>query len=259
MVDQEPQEIIGKKEKARKRGGKSFPVLSFNEALVLAKGIVEHSAGKQMRRLTLFDKLKRSPTSGPSRLLVTISVRYGLTTGSYAAEYIAITNDALTILSGTSSESECRQQSFQLAIQQQSVFQQLYERLKGKRLPALDVIKDELAQIGVPVGDRGAAAEVFIQNIKDLQLIHEISGKDTLLPIEQVLEELPSDRQPPARVIEEEPITESKAAGAEKQKVKVEPNIQLNIEIHIAADTQNDKIKVIFENMKKYLLTRNNE
>lgn len=38
-------------------------------------------------------------------------------------------------------------------------------------------------------------------------------------------------------------------------KVKIAPNLQLNIEIHIAADTPDDKIETIFKNMKKYLLT----
>jgi hypothetical protein len=37
-------------------------------------------------------------------------------------------------------------------------------------------------------------------------------------------------------------------------KVKVAPSLQLNIEIHIAADTPDDKIKTIFKNMKEYLL-----
>jgi len=40
----------------------------------------------------------------------------------------------------------------------------------------------------------------------------------------------------------------------EKGRVKVEPKIQLNIEIHIAPDTPDDKIETIFKNMKKYLL-----
>lgn len=38
-------------------------------------------------------------------------------------------------------------------------------------------------------------------------------------------------------------------------EVKVAPSLQLNIEIHIAADTSDDKIETIFKNMKKYLLT----
>jgi hypothetical protein len=41
---------------------------------------------------------------------------------------------------------------------------------------------------------------------------------------------------------------------AEEGRVKVEPKIQLNIEIHIAPDTPDDKIEKIFKNMKQYLL-----
>jgi len=45
-----------------------------------------------------------------------------------------------------------------------------------------------------------------------------------------------------------------KLEGKEEHRVRVEPRIQLTIEIHIAADTPDDKIKKIFENMKTYLL-----
>lgn len=40
----------------------------------------------------------------------------------------------------------------------------------------------------------------------------------------------------------------------EQHKVKVEPNIQVNVEIHIAPDTPDDKIEAIFKNMRRYLL-----
>ena len=52
------------------------------------------------------------------------------------------------------------------------------------------------------------------------------------------------EKQPPKYIREE----------AEEGRVKVEPKIQLNIEIHIAPDTPDDKIETIFKNMKKYLL-----
>ncbi len=42
-------------------------------------------------------------------------------------------------------------------------------------------------------------------------------------------------------------------------RIDLEPNIQVNIGINIAADTPDDKIRVIFENMKKYLLTKDRE
>ena len=38
-------------------------------------------------------------------------------------------------------------------------------------------------------------------------------------------------------------------------EVKIAPSLQLNIEIHIAADTPDDKIETIFKNMRKYLLS----
>ena len=39
------------------------------------------------------------------------------------------------------------------------------------------------------------------------------------------------------------------------KQVNISPKLQLNLEIHIAADTSDEKIESIFKNMKKYLLT----
>ena len=265
MKDKSDSETIANKDEARKRGAKLFPVMSFEDSLVLAKGIVEHSAGKQMRRLTLFDKIQKSPTSGPSRLLVTTSNRYGLTTGSYTAEYIAITEDASTILSETSSQKERYQKRFQLAIQQQDIFQKLYERLKDKRVPAIDVIRDELEQLGVPVNDRNLAATLFLQNVRDLGLIREMSGKETLVTVDLALEELPDEKPKNTSILKEKQETQKEDTHEPKQEEKLvhsfnlEPNITVNIGINIAADTKPDTIKLIFENMKTYLLTKDND
>lgn len=38
-------------------------------------------------------------------------------------------------------------------------------------------------------------------------------------------------------------------------RIKVEPNVQINIEIHIAHDTPDDKIETIFKKMRQYLLS----
>jgi len=55
-------------------------------------------------------------------------------------------------------------------------------------------------------------------------------------------------------VAPEEPSPKYRRREAEEGGVKVEPKIQLNIEIHIAPDTPDDKIEKIFKNMKQYLL-----
>ena len=40
--------------------------------------------------------------------------------------------------------------------------------------------------------------------------------------------------------------------------VKIDPNLQLNIQIHIHPDTPEEKIEAIFKNMRKYLLVKGN-
>lgn len=48
-----------------------FPPFNLEENLAIAKTIWESNSGKPMRRLTIFDDLKRSPSSSTSRALVT--------------------------------------------------------------------------------------------------------------------------------------------------------------------------------------------
>jgi hypothetical protein len=80
-------------ESGRVRGVRSFPAATFEEALVIAEAIQKFASGQQrVRKLTLFDKLGKTPDSGPSRQLITNSSRYGLTKGGYQAEFIELTS-----------------------------------------------------------------------------------------------------------------------------------------------------------------------
>jgi hypothetical protein len=47
--------------------------------------------------------------------------------------------------------------------------------------------------------------------------------------------------------------------GEKVANVKVNPNLQLNIQIHIDPNTPEDKIEAIFKNMKKYLLPKDEQ
>src|SRR5205809_1191680 len=96
---------------------RSFPAATFEEALTLAKAIQDIAAGQKIRRLTLFDKLGKSPDSGPSRQLVTNSSKYGLTKGSYKAEYIELTPEGRTATSSEVQPQEQLRARFKLAIE----------------------------------------------------------------------------------------------------------------------------------------------
>jgi hypothetical protein len=78
---------------ARKRTVRPFPAATFEEALEFAKELFVVGSGQSVRRLTLFDHLGKAPDSGPSRMLITNSNKYGLTKGSYVAEQLELTAD----------------------------------------------------------------------------------------------------------------------------------------------------------------------
>ena len=113
----------------RQRSTKPFPVTKFEDVQVLPKSVLEHGVNGRIRRTTLFDRLGRSPDSGPSRQLVTDSGKYGLTSGGYNAEYISITEAATEILSEDQMPKEALPEKFNCAIGQFDIFRQTYDKL----------------------------------------------------------------------------------------------------------------------------------
>jgi hypothetical protein len=167
----------------RKRTVRPFPASSFKEACELAEAIVQISGGaREVRRITLFDHLKRSPDSGPSRQAVTNSARYGLTVGSYKAEMLKLTDDGFTAVSPEASPRERARAQFRLAIDGTSAFKALYERFSNNKLPTQQVMKDALvADEGFSDTDAKQAVELFIVNAREIGLLRTLSGAERIL------------------------------------------------------------------------------
>jgi hypothetical protein len=190
----------------RQPGAAEFPPLPIESAMDLAKGIQEHGAGESMRRLTLFEKLDKAPDSSASRMMITNSNRYKLTQGGYQADIINLTNEGKLATSPDVSEVEKRKALFQLAIQSIEPFRYLYERLKGKRLPSPEVMRDWLGDAKVAEKDRKVCVEVFVENAKFLGLLRTISGAERLLSIEHVIEELEGKKPAAIMAIEQQRV-----------------------------------------------------
>lgn len=168
-----------------------FPAASFEEALTIANAIQKHAAGQKVRRLTLFDQMSKSPDSGPSRQLIVNSNKYGLTKGSYAAEHLELTPDGKLATGSDVAPDAKLKVRFKLAIEKIAPFRALYEAQKGNRLPAASVLEDLAKEQGVPEADAKECVEMFIVNTKFLGLLRPIAGAERIIPVEQIMEELP--------------------------------------------------------------------
>jgi hypothetical protein len=168
---------------------RAFPASSFGEAIILATAIWQYAAGERVRRLTLFDSLNKSPESGPSRQLVTNSGRYGLTTGSYASEYLELTPKGSIASNPESPPAERLRAQFELSIEGIPAFAALYENYRGKKLPGHAVVRDFLKEHGVPDANTQECLDTFVVNSKQLGMLRTIGGAERIVSIEQLIEE----------------------------------------------------------------------
>ena len=98
-----------KKAAAKSRKARPYPASSFADALVLGEAIMLHAAGDRVRRLTLLQKMEKSPNSGTTKMMITNSGKYGITKGSYAAEFFELTPQGRIIVDTTKDQNERRQ------------------------------------------------------------------------------------------------------------------------------------------------------
>lgn len=184
----------------RQRRTPLFPAATFEDAIELATAIYEAGAGQPVRRVTLFDQLARSPDSGPSRQLVTNSAKYGLTTGSYKAEFLELTPLGLQAVADDSSPAAKLRARFKLAIESVEVFRTLYETYLGNRLPAQAVLADKAREVGVPDEDLNECIETFTVNTKFVGVLRSISGAERFVSIDTVIDDfLPTGPAPAQR------------------------------------------------------------
>jgi hypothetical protein len=177
------------KQLRKRRKERLFPALTFEESLTIPNAIQKFAAGQKVRRITLFEKLDEEPDASGSRRLITASGQYGLTKGSYQAEFLELTPEGNEATSDVVSSAKRLQARFKLAIQNHAPFKFLYEKLTGNRMPAKEVLADHLNDVNVDEEDKAECIDTFILNLKFLGLLKTIAGSERIISIEQALEE----------------------------------------------------------------------
>ncbi|UXX84352.1 hypothetical protein [Roseovarius pelagicus] len=184
--------VKGVKSAKKGRTVRNFPASTFVDAEEFAHAVFDVGGGQAVKRLTLFDQMGKSPDSGPSRMMITNSGKYGLTTGSYKAEEISLTSDGLKVVSEQIAAREKERARIDLAILGVTPFKGVYESLIGNKLPASAVLEDRIKEFGVADGSANEAVDTLIVNLRDVGLLKTLSGAERVITVDARLDELPA-------------------------------------------------------------------
>lgn len=181
----------GESKRGRGRKVRNYPIGPFEESYEFSKGIYEFGSGEKVRRLALFNHLGKSPDSGPSRMLIVNAGKYGLIKGGYQSEFIELTEDGLIINSEDRSEYERHRTKLKVAIEKIEIFNFLYTRFNGNKLPnqavIADIIKEQFADL--ENADVKQVVDLFVVNAQYLKLLRVISGAERIVNFEHCLED----------------------------------------------------------------------
>lgn len=188
------------KSNRRGRSTRPFPAVPFDEAFEFAKEIYDFGSGQQVRRLSLFDHLQRTPDSGPSRQLVTNANKYGLLKGNYASDHLELTQEGKRVCDESTTPREKARTKAKLAISDIGPFEGVYQRFINSKLPARAALIDAMKESGVESEHLEEAVDTFIVNLKAVGLLQNLSGADRVITVEHLLDTLPGQNIPTALV-----------------------------------------------------------
>jgi len=255
------------KEQKRKAVG-VFPRLPISKALELINVIYELGEGEDIRRRTVFDKLDKSPDSGPSRaLIIACNSGYGLSNGSYAAEYLGLTDLGKQI--AASKDNYSKFTGIYNALFSNEIFSSFVARFNDKSVP-LDEIAIEYLKKNHNLPDEDAVAcwAIFKDNLMEQNLTQELSGKRVIVSKEAALEaikKLPENKnentakdsgENPTLIVEEPHSQQN--VKPKKHAEAVAPQIHFNIQVVIPENASPETYDTIFKSIATHLLNRDN-
>ncbi len=260
MVDEN---VNTTKKVVENKSGKSiFPRMTLSKVLPLVKAIYELGEGDSVPRLIVFDKLGKSPESGPSRMLVSTSNAYGLTTGSYQAERLGITERGKAIVT---SEDPVKTQGYAVQILlSNNIFKTFYEKLVNKSVPTEPMGIDYLKQAGLNDSDAKTAYGVFIENLKTYGFTKELSGNLRVIPMTMMEAKIPDHSNTKEKTGREPGIpsgTPPEQIKGDEAKQKsptlssvLTPQFNFNIQIEIPDNASKETYDNIFKSIAENLL-----
>ena len=237
---------------------KPFPITTFANAFAFAQGIATLGTDEPIKRLTLLDLLGKRPNSSKTRDLITHSGAYGLTKGGYSAEFIELTGDGRVAVDDSDPVRQ-RRKHFELAITRIAPFNEIFERYKGKSVPANALLKDALEQVGITSTDTEKAISTLKSNMEYVGAITKVTGQPHI--------DVPSFDAPDAPSVSaggsEGDAAPDEANGKPSDRDADQsrdatsfPQLHIDVQVHIDSTASSEQIEQIFKSMATHLYGR---
>jgi hypothetical protein len=193
---------IAKSEKMRTYISQAdIPSVSLEKAIRIPSAIGDNYGFRSSTPLQVAKALEVQPTTGGFKMLTGAAIAYGLTTGGYNADSIAITPLGMRIVRPTSEGDD--HAAKREALLRPRIIREFLQKYNGASIPKESIAHNVLMDMGVPQGRapevfklivEGADSVGFLQDIKDRKYV-DLSN--TVIPAEQASESEGDDQTEP--------------------------------------------------------------
>lgn len=171
MPKQHVNRIAKTKEDLRGKIKSDFPKHTLTEALRVARALADKNGGQPLPPTETAIAMGLSPGSSDFRILLSSSIKYGLTSGSYNSERISLEEAGKNIVEPRSPEDERR--AVISAILTPPTFRAIYDYFRSKKLPdETFFVNTVVREFQVPREHAAKCVQVFSKNLEQTGLIH---------------------------------------------------------------------------------------
>ncbi len=149
----------------RKRIQSDFPKDSLEQALRVAKALEDANGGQPLPPIETATALGVSPGSSDFRVILSASLKYGLTTGTYKSERISLDELGRKIVEPKTPEE--KQAAIDGAALRPPDFKSIYDYYKGKKLPEKSFFQNTVTrEFSIPRDHAERCVDVFTTNME---------------------------------------------------------------------------------------------
>lgn len=171
---------------AQSRVVSDFPKHTLQQALRVAQGIHDRNGGRPLPPTETAIAIGLSPGSSDFRVLLSSSIKYGLTAGSFNVERVSIDTLGQEIVEPKDADDRTR--ALVEAALAPTTFRAIYDAFRGKKLPDAEFFRNAVVrEFGVPREHAEKCVEIFLANVEYL-------GLATVTPTGRWLSSHPSGR-----------------------------------------------------------------